>query len=66
MKEQGEEMFVDKVLRIVSGELHQIERMLETMNSDEIQMAYLRGERSRLIQMKTIFEEYKQGLIKNT
>lgn len=66
MKEQGEEMFVDKVLRIVSGELHQIERMLEAMSSDEIQMAYLRGERSRLIQMKTIFEEYKQGLIKNT
>ena len=37
MKEQGEEVFVDKVLRIVNGELHQIERMLETMNSDEIQ-----------------------------
>ena len=66
MKEQGEEIFVDKVLHIVNGELHQIERMLEVMNSDEIQMAHLRGERSRLLQMKAIFEEYKQGLIKNT
>lgn len=62
MKEHEEEIFVDKVLRIVNGELHQIERMLESISGDEVHIAHLRGERSRLLQMKGIFEEHKQKL----
>ena len=52
----SEEMFIGKLLRVVTGELMQIERMLETMRIDEIQMAHLRGERVRLMQMKGILE----------
>ena len=52
----SEEMFISKLLRVVTGELMQIERMLETMRIDEIQMAHLRGERVRLMQMKGILE----------
>lgn len=66
VKEYQEEIFVDKVLRIVDGELRQLERMLESMNGDEVQIAHLRGERSRLLQMKGIFEEHKQELNSNT
>lgn len=64
LKEYEEKIFVDKVLRIVEGELHQLERMMENLYGDEIQMAHLRGERSRLLQMKVIFDEHKQELTK--
>ena len=52
----SEEIFLDNLLKIVSGELVQIERMLESMRMDEIQMAHLRGERVRLMQMKGLLE----------
>ena len=52
----GEEIFIGNLLKIVIGELVQIERMLESMRIDEIQMAHLRGERVRLMQMKSLLE----------
>ena len=52
----GEEIFIGNLLKIVTGELVQIERMLESMRMDEIQMAHLRGERVRLMQMKGLLE----------
>lgn len=52
----SEEIFLGNLLKIISGELVQIERMLESMRTDEIQMAHLRGERVRLMQMKSLLE----------
>lgn len=52
----SEEIFLGNLLKIISGELVQIERMLESMRIDEIQMAHLRGERVRLMQMKSLLE----------
>lgn len=52
----SEEIFLGNLLKIISGELVQIERMLESMRMDEIQMAHLRGERVRLMQMKSLLE----------
>ena len=52
----SEEIFIGNLLKIVTGELVQIERMLESMRMDEIQMAHLRGERVRLMQMKSLLE----------
>ena len=52
----SEEIFIGNLLKIVTGELAQIERMLESMRIDEIQMAHLRGERVRLMQMKSLLE----------
>ena len=52
----SEEIFIGNLLKIVTGELVQIERMLESMRIDEIQMAHLRGERVRLMQMKGLLE----------
>ena len=52
----SEEIFIGNLLKIVTGELVQIERMLESMRIDEIQMAHLRGERVRLMQMKSLLE----------
>lgn len=52
----SEEVFIGNLLKIVTGELVQIERMLESMRIDEIQMAHLRGERVRLMQMKSLLE----------
>ena len=52
----SEEVFIGNLLKIISGELVQIERMLESMRIDEIQMAHLRGERVRLMQMKSLLE----------
>ena len=52
----SEEIFLGNLLKIVTGELAQIERMLESMRIDEIQMAHLRGERVRLMQMKSLLE----------
>lgn len=52
----SEEIFIGNLLKIVTGELVQIERMLESMRMDEIQMAHLRGERVRLMQMKGLLE----------
>lgn len=66
MREIEETLFVNKVLRIVNGELHQIEKLMENLQGDEIQLAFFRGERSRLLQMKGIFEEYQQELKKYT
>lgn len=54
--------FIEKVVNMINGELKQLERMLEMMKSDEIQTAYLRGERTRLVQMKLVMEERKTEL----
>lgn len=54
---QGENKFIEKVLNMINGELKQLECMLDAMKSDEVHMAYLRGERMRLTQMKAIMEE---------
>lgn len=54
---QGENKFIEKVLNMINGELKQLERMLDAMKSDEVHMAYLRGERMRLTQMKAIMKE---------
>lgn len=59
MNEMG---FLTKVLNMIEGELKQLERMLAVMKSDEVQMAYLRGERMRLTQMKMVMEERKSSL----
>lgn len=59
MNEMG---FITKVLNMIDGELKQLERMLAVMKSDEVQMAYLRGERMRLTQMKMIMEERRDNL----
>ena len=59
MNEMG---FITKVLNMIEGELKQLERMLVVMKSDEVQMAYLRGERMRLTQMKMVMEERKDIL----
>ena len=59
----GNEMgFIVKVLNMIEGELKQLERMLAVMKSDEVQMAYLRGERMRLTQMKLVMEERRGEL----
>ena len=54
--------FIAKVLNMIEGELKQLERMLAVMKSDEVQMAYLRGERMRLTQMKMVMEERRDNL----
>lgn len=54
--------FITKVMSMIEGELTQLERMLEVMKSDEVQMAYLRGERMRLTQMKLVMEERRNEL----
>lgn len=54
--------FITKVLNMIEGELKQLERMLAVMKSDEVQMAYLRGERMRLTQMKMVMEERRDNL----
>lgn len=54
--------FITKVLNMIEGELKQLERMLVVMKSDEVQMAYLRGERMRLTQMKMVMEERRDNL----
>lgn len=59
MNEMG---FITKVLNMIDGELKQLERMLAVMQSDEVQMAYLRGERMRLTQMKMVMEERRDNL----
>ena len=59
MNEMG---FITKVLNMIEGELKQLERMLAVMKSDEDQMAYLRGERMRLTQMKMVMEERRDNL----
>lgn len=59
MNEMG---FITKVLNMIEGELKQLERMLVVMKSDEVQMAYLRGERMRLTQMKMVMEERRDNL----
>lgn len=59
MNEMG---FITKVLNMIEGELKQLERMLAVMKSDEVQMAYLRGERMRLTQMKMVMEERRDNL----
>lgn len=59
MNEMG---FITKVLNMIDGELKQLERMLAVMKSDEVQMAYLRGERMRLTQMKMVMEERRDNL----
>ena len=59
MDEMG---FITKVLNMIEGELKQLERMLAVMKSDEVQMAYLRGERMRLTQMKMVMEERRDNL----
>ena len=59
---QGEIGFIEKVLTMINGELRQLERMLDVMKSDEVQMAYFRGERMRLTQVKMIMEERQTEL----
>ena len=59
MNEMG---FITKVLNMIDGELKQLARMLAVMKSDEVQMAYLRGERMRLTQMKMVMEERRDNL----
>ena len=59
MNEMG---FITKVLNMIDGELKQLERVLAVMKSDEVQMAYLRGERMRLTQMKMVMEERRDNL----
>ena len=58
----NEMRFITKVLNMIEGELKQLERMLAVMKSDEVQMAYLRGERMRLTQMKMVMEERRDNL----
>lgn len=59
----SEEVFISKILKIITGELIQIERMLVSMRSDEVQMAYLRGERVRLQQMKGILTDRLEKIL---
>lgn len=59
----SEEVFISKILKIITGELTQIERMLVSMRSDEVQMAHLRGERVRLQQMKGILTDRLEKIL---
>lgn len=59
----SEEVFISKILKIITEELTQIERMLVSMRSDEVQMAYLRGERVRLQQMKGILTDRLEKIL---
>lgn len=59
----SEEVFISKILKIITEELIQIERMLVSMRSDEVQMAYLRGERVRLQQMKGILTDRLEKIL---
>ena len=59
----SEEVFISKILKIITEELIQIERMLVSMRSDEVQMAYLRCERGRLQQMKGILTDRLEKIL---
>lgn len=59
----SEEVFISKILKIITEELTQIERMLVSMRSDEVQMAHLRGERVRLQQMKGILTDRLEKIL---